>query len=603
MLRDLTRNAIKKYNDDPIGYEQFFLDNYKLELGVYIKLKVDEENQKLIIDDILEVENYNDEIANKELELEFKKLDKNSFINVGNKVIDQKGKPRKKIYSTNCLSFIIKRQNIIEINKTYFIERYFNELEQYNKFIQLLNIFKNNKELIKENKELYELNEYLKSDERKRLFERLREYYNNSYENLEKYILTNYLDKKYDEKYFKMFIVGFDKYYELESKLYLYSYGFLKNEFNKLNDKNKLIGISSFDSAENQKKVFSYSKTRNNSNVVGLVPYYNLKIYKDVYNYLNYKSKNKKNFMNADFNFDIDANYFKKEGFTYEFYTFGNSITDFEIVGLKELKKGFRYYNYLQLPKDNIETKDLNLWQMKDLFFDIYLFNGIDSKVVLKNIDEIKKLNISNYTKNTFFNNKDLFHSFFNRGDDSQIKKNIFKITLNFIKGLAISNIENNKSFRYKVGQGINMHISLLNYFDNEKGRIYVNNFEKITEKFNNLDWDYEIETLEEFCYVAGILGYYLSSQTKAEKQTFQLLDSIYNASNIEMIKYRITMLFKKYDHEISIHNKRFRILFNSLIKYKTDKKLSMEEKVYLYAGSVTNNILYMKKEGNDKNE
>lgn len=609
MLRDLTRNAIKKYLNDKEGYEKFFLDSYKLNSGVYIKLKI--ENEKLIITDKLEIKfkKEKDEDSNaiaNEVELEnfFKARDKKSFIQDAQKTIDV---PMKKIFSTNVFSLSLKLERLKEIDLDYFFKNYYDRLLVYQKFNDLLKPFKNDEIKLKKNQKLYELKKHFESDERKSFFSYLKNLYLNSFNELREYIFSEY-DEKYDKTYFKFYIEGFEKEYDLESDLYFYSNGFVKNKYNILNDDDILVGIHAHDLTVNDKKPFMLNQTKYNQNVPETIPYYYLKVYKDVYQYVIQKSRERdkdgKN-MDIDFNFDDDGKYKDVKDASYQIYT-AKGLADVEIISFKKPFKTFILNNYL-----NVQIKDGELYntrkhkdEFKKLFLKIYLHPNLDEYIPLKRLenDNLKHYNFSNLTKNVFLSNKDILHNFFYYGHIHVIKKQIEKIARGFIEGLLITNLKDEKYFRFNMVHGINMYVNLLKYFEDRKGDEMAMNINLINKKLNNLDENYRVESIEEFCYVSGMVGYYLASQTEAEKRTFQLLEGVYNASNIKTIKNRLSILFDKYKYKISLHYKEFKWLLGAILEYESDLRNIKDYKMYIYAGSLSDNILY-KKKGDDLNE
>ena len=597
LLKDLTRNAIKKFYEDRAGYETFFLDNSKLEPGIYFKVKI--ENDKLVIGDKLEVTSKKDAIINNQvLEKFFKKLNNQSFISDSHKTIDV---PFKKIYSTNVFSFCVRLGKLQEIDLEYFINNYFDKLYDQTKFIDMLKVFRNDNEKLKKNRKLFDLKQYIVSNERKKMFDFLKRVYQNSFDEIKTYIMANYPYEDYKTTYFKFYIEDYENETNMESDLYLYSNSYVKNTYNFLNDKDELVGIHTIDNTVNDKKPFMKNQTKFNKNISEAIPYYHLRIYKDVYNYIIYKSRGGKHFMNTDFNFDVDKNFSKGSDSSYQIYT-AKGIDDIELIGFKRKFIPFVFTNYLDIKNSSIHYTYKTLFELKNLFFKVYIYENIDKTIPLKRIEEIKSRNISSLTKNIFYSNKDMLHSYFYTGDDIVIKKQIGKISLGLIDGLIKSNVKSDY-FRSKINNGINMYINLLLYFNDKKGGEIVTQLKIIKDKLLKIDEEYKIDSLTEFCYVAGIVGYYLATQTEAKNKTYQLLENIYVATNINIIKTRLTILFDKYKHKINLNHMKFNILFNAILEYQTDEKITSNHKVYIYAGSLSNNILYQKNKGDEINE
>lgn len=607
MLRDFSKNAIKKYNNDLEGYEKFFTDNYQLKPGVYIKLKI--ENNKLVIDDELEITKEETTVKGDLVDF-FKYRDRKSFIEDSNKTIDKS----KKIYSTNIFSFSVKLQQLndeFNINRkkplldiNYFETKYIDLLFKQKDFFEMIKPFENDENKLKKNIKLYNLKRYFENEERKELFDYLKLLYLNSFYELKDSLNEKYLYDKYKETFFKFYLEGYEKEYDFESDLYIYSFGFIKNRYNFLNEKDLLVGIQAHDLTVNDKKPFMLHRTRFGKSIPETILYNHIPIYKDVYNYIIQKSRSKDNYMDIDFTFHDDSEFKNENNTSFQIYT-DKRLDDIEIVNFKKTFKPFILNNYLDVflkvgEKYNISKEK---YGFKELFFKIYMYEKLDANIPLKRITTIKSYNYSNLTKNTFFTNRDVLHNFFYLGHTHIIKNQIEKIARSFVEGLLITNLKEEKYFRYNMIDGINMYISLLKYFNLRKGDEIIMNLNIIKNKLHNMEKDFVIESLSEFCYFSGVVGYYLASQTEAQKRTYQLLEGIYNASTIDVIKNRLSVLFNKYNHKINLSNTKFRSLFSSILEYTEDIKNIKDYKMYIYAGSLSDNVLYKKKEEVDLNE
>lgn len=603
MLKDLTKNAYGLYKNNINQYNKFFLDNMVLPNGIYILLDISKNQKQFIIKETYEKKAKDiDEV----MEDKFKYYNKCSFMTDANKVIDTivKDLSGKRIYSTNIFSLIMKREKILEIDIKYITNRYIDLLYNQAKFKDMIKIFKTEEEF-KENSQLYELNEYIGSIERKKIFDEIKEFYTNNFIELQDFVRNNY-DDKYNNTYFKFFVLGYDEYIEKEYLLYLYSYGFLNNDYNYLNDDKQLVGVANIDTSYNSKKPFNISVTKYQKNIGSVIPYYLLPIYNDVYNYIMVKSRKKENFMNVDFKFDTDANYDVGETF-YQVMGY-NGIEDFDITSSKKDTIDFIFRNYLnKLPnnKDLIDYNDIKYrLQLRKMFFSVYFESAVKEYDVIKQITEIKSASISDYNKNIFYANKNVFHNYFYFGYDGELKLSIDKIT----SGLLLGLVKNNDGLdEYKIIKAINFRISLLDYFKVRKGKEMENKFNEIrtnltnyiNSNINGLEF-YQINDIEEFVYLAGQLARYFVDRSEAneKEKTFRMLEGVYGAKTIEVLKTRVKILFEKYNHAIRINNNRFGMLYKSLITYQNNKQSIKEYNDYLYAGTVGDNIFYLKKEG-----
>ena len=102
------------------------------------------------------------------------------------------------------------------------------------------------------------------------------------------------------------------------------------------------------------------------------------------------------------------------------------------------------------------------------------------------------------------------------------------------------------------------------------------------------------IENDDEYFYCIGQLAKYLLSLSKAKDKNHALLNPIINAKNDEMLKKRISQMYKKYDYNISTKYKRTENLIAMVLGYAMTGKVK-EEMIIL--GYACDSVLFDKKE------
>lgn len=622
MLYDLARNAIDLYKNDKEAYDKFFLDSYDLCEGIYFKFTIDNQNRKFIVKDIFENidENTSDNLVT-ENDKFYKFFDANSFSNtISNKAIDA---PGKKIYSTNVFSLAVKYINFIDMDLKYIQNNYLSRLCKHQKYKDFIGKNIQNSDFKNANKDLAELYYYIDSEERQKMFDIINDCYKNSYAELKEKLTKisknyEYTDKKgvkknkLNDKYIKFYINYDRNIIQKEMDLYLYSYIFLKNEYNTLNSGNEYVGLLNLDTDFNKNKNFLLSQTKKNK-IPFLIDIDNIKVLNDVYTFIRNKKMNK-----IDIDFDYKTSNYEKKLFSYYELYYNSGIQNFDIVMPGKRNINFSYKNIFKFEfKNNINKKSgksqknelyykyrtINtLPELKATFFYIFYNRPSFEDKLLKFI-EISGKDISKNAENIYSESKNILHEYFCNGIEEKFKKKIDNILSDLIIEIYKTEIDDSKMFniiKIKMKHALNFKHSFLIFFKIEEESKMQKSIDDIKNKLETLkEPSYKTDSVEEFCYLAGQVAYYLISLSETETKTFRMLEGVYNATNINTLKNRIRILYEQYFHYININNIKFKNALNNIFSFQNDSQDIKNYKDYVYAGTLSESIFY---ESNKRN-
>lgn len=495
-----------------------------------------------------------------------------------NKPIDSK----KIIHSNNYLSFFIKKDNLFNGKLTEeTIDNYYNVLEnpaaKYKKS--------------KKASELYSQIEEQYGKVNKEMLNNIRAWIKkNVYSILENNAAKDYLkiffcypDKEYAEKE-----------YEKEGTRY-----FIPNIYNN-NDSNiilnhEIYGLPNNNMGLNSKKPYLENKTRKIS-VPYLINREEVMLQKKFFDYLmNQASIGKVNIYmgekilsrNSDETIDDDFTgiYIRiKKGKEVE-------IHDFDIIPnyKSELFKAFEYKNVLEIDYDKLKGKyDITntLSGMQKLINEI-LF----SKFLVPNyFTEPKDISINDdVLKNNLLMSRTALFNWFYKGIDKNIWQILNKASLSLVKG-SIKN-----GYMTKAADQFNLRASLKEYYGGGKqmADIIFNMKEKLRKKISVKETDF-IESDTEYFFAVGQLVSFFISRSKGKKKPLSLANPFINAKKDEIIKEKLTALYKKYDYDIENYNYKFKNLFSMVMGYEIDGKIDDD---MIIAGYLHSNLIYEKVE------
>lgn len=584
MLNDCIDIFKKVYDENKENGIDIVLDNYTPSEGQYI---IFDENFELCTDIYIKL-NKDGSLEDETLEnLDFIKMaDYYSKIIAMNKPIDNK----KIIHSNNYLSFFVKGENIKNKKLTpKILDGYYDILSNPS---QKYKNKKSSRELFKK------VNEQL-GDVDIELLNKCKNCVN---------LYINNIDIKSDKQYVKIFFKQDSSLYKQESDRYTLINIYNDNEYN-TTISDMVYGMPSNNLGLNSKKIYLKNKSRKND-VPYLVRQDDIIIQKLFFDFL-YSVVSKKIYT---LYFDIARgilvrNYDGiKNLITWEEY---GAISGFEI----NLKKGMEVeiigFDIIDFKNDFQEPIHIkNCLEMRvDKLGYTFNDNGVCEVYTYKNLEQIinsvvfSKFLITNYfsedisvkdsnLKRNIIIHRNKLNDWLRRGNYLDILKVIDDMTK-----MAINNsLLNNNLFIAK--EQLNLRMSLLKHFGgNDMIDRLVDIKQSVRKKINENTTSF-FENDEEYYFSIGQAVAFMNTQSKSKKKNNAVINVIINAKSDELLKRRLTELYKKYNY--SIDSKRFGNLFSMIMSYSTEKSI-MED--IIISGFLSSNLIYEKLKENNSEE
>lgn len=578
--------------------DRFVIDAYSLKDGTYRLIEMrdhDEWRIKKTLD--IFYDKKTKELVGQDDEDYFfiKQLDYYSKLLEMNKPID----PKKVIHTNNYLSMAVKKESIVSQKLTQ-------------------DIMKNYYQILKN-----PISKYAKKAKAKQLYQstekQLGQVDSELLEKIEKYVMSHHifeginLDKK---NYIKIFFVfeSAEKtlaYYKKESERYLLPNLYNSNDYN-FNDHGVILGLPNNNMGMNSKKPFLESKTRK-IKVPYLLDQQSALLQSQFFDYLWGKvSQGQYNFYvdTDEGNEDIKAytdsqepdelmsGYYircRKEKNEVEIIH-ANNVSAYS----KRLEKPFILKNYIGILEKQIDKSNLNYNVfIDDLWPILYLIDNIffERKLKFNFYSRIEDIQINNpVLKRCLLESRDVLAAWFYEGKTHKLQSTINKFSLDLIKNTLRDNDI------YKAQNQLNLRWSLLTYF-NERGI-----GEKMVDVRNNLrkhinlsvdeEWDFEND--QEFAYAIGQVVYYFTSLNKSSNKSHAFINTYLNAKNVEIMKKKIEVAYKKYNYLIQFNNsKRISQLLTHIMTYQP-KVLDTE---YIMAGFTAPSLIFEKKKEDNQDE
>ena len=114
-----------------------------------------------------------------------------------------------------------------------------------------------------------------------------------------------------------------------------------------------------------------------------------------------------------------------------------------------------------------------------------------------------------------------------------------------------------------------------------------------LRKKINATEYD-SINSDEEYYYSVGQIIKFFISKNKSSKKVHSLFNPFLNIKSDNLLKEKVTQLFKKYNYTIDERSLRFNNLYNLVISYKPETEINQD---YMIAGYISSNLLYEKRE------
>ncbi|MDO5293886.1 MAG: type I-B CRISPR-associated protein Cas8b/Csh1 [bacterium] len=578
----MLNNCIKIFKRQP-DMEKFVLDTYVPADGDYIVMKYQDEKfiEKLHIKVKQDKKTRTLNLSPLE-KYKISQLDYYSKLVEMNKPID----PKKVIHSNNYLSFWIKKDNLTSGKLTKdIIDRYYEVLENpYTKYTK------------KHDQELYEsVEKELGPVNRERLAL------------VKTWVKENIFNLPYEiegKDYLKIFFEFEDIDIKAEGKRYFIPNLFNKNDFNtKVNG--EIYGLPNNNMQMNSKKPYLEYKNR-----VTKVPLL----------------QTSEHVLEQKLFFDYLQNcasgglyniYFIKEMEEQDDYQI-RPLTNKE---LPKIKSGYGYYLRVYKEKNEACIQEMdqltNYCSKLEKPINVRNITEVGTELlkspVYGQIKDLKELSgrindvmFSNFLTNNYFTepgnitgiepklkrnlvlSRTAFFNWFYKDDSSSVKAIWDKISLNIIK------CSMELGYIIKANHQFNMRLAVLAYFKGGKTNmadVMIQVRSNLRDKINAKEYQ-SIENDEEYYYAVGQLSSYLLSKNKSKKREHSLINGFLNAKTDNILKQKLTVLFKRYNYDIDANSKRFNNLYSMILSYQVGTPVKQD---YLIAGYISGNLIYEK--------
>lgn len=498
--------------------------------------------------------------------------DYNSKLIDMNKPIDGK----KIIQSNNYLSFIIKKESLTNGKLTEeIIDNYYKTLEdpteKYGKKAKALELY-NSVE-----------NEIGKPDKEK--ISRIKDWVKNN--------IFTVLEDNSGKDYLKVFFRYADEAFKKEGRRYLIPNIYNNNDFNvKVGE--EINGLPNDNMGLNAKKPYLENKTRK-AKVPYLINQDEVINQKRFFDYLmNQAAAGKTNIYIDDKitalkngeppEKEFEGIYLRiKKGKEVE-------IHDFEIISnySPNLRKEFEYRNVLDGDNKLLKQNYTN-YSTKEKMQEI-INEALFSKFLIGNyFTEASDISINDgcLKSNLLISRTALFNWIY-KGNENNIGLLLDKVSLSLIKGSIM------EGYGTRAIKQFNLRACLNKYFQEggeDMADIILGVKDKLRKKIETSE-DSFIESDKEYFFAVGQLVGFFLSRSKGKKKPLSLANPFINAKKDEMIKEKLTALFKKYNYDIQGYEVKFKRLYSMVMGYEVSGKINDE---MIIAGYLHSNLLYEK--------
>ncbi len=557
---------------------ELILDNYLPKDGTYLMVEMSESEWKQKEPVIIQYDKRNDKILG-QMNQYYKDV---CFLDYCSKLIDM-NKPmdaKKIIHSNNYLSFFVKKENLFNGKLTAeIIDGYYKILaDPYLKY-------KTGKV-----KELYAETESLCGKVDMELLERIHSWIRKN--------VFQILEETKEKDYLKIFFIFPDKektekIYQQEGNRYL-----LPNIYNnnKYNEKigNEIYGLPNNNLQLNDKKPYLPNHSRrkkvpfllNREDVLIQAKFYDYleghaakgryNIYFDMEEKQIYALKNGEHPPSG-----ISGYYLRlKKGKEVEIHS-----ADTVVYYNANMKPEFYYRQFIHTEKSDlygvINKKAVLESLIDEVFFSKSLINNYFTKIEELNITDRIILQQVVAVRERLF-------SWFHKDTDLDVKAMLHRcgwtLILNSVR----------KGYWNKSRDQINLIWSLEDYFNQEQGRTEdMREYEEqLFKHIESEDWDFTDN--KEFYFAVGQLIAYYNSKSKAYKKNLSAVNAFLDAKNIQTIKTKLMVMFRKYSYDILVSDRRAKSLITHVMGYTPTGTVDKE---MIVTGITANSLIYRKKE------
>lgn len=266
----------------------------------------------------------------------------------------------------------------------------------------------------------------------------------------------------------------------------------------------------------------------------------------------------------------------------------------------QKLEKNFDFKNFVnakhKLHKEYMDSYQRydNRLQVGRLINEVFFSNWLAGNYTT----DVGEINVTDGTiKQNILLSRDAIFAWVFKGNDVGFEKILNKVSLELIKNALLNDN------RERALWQLNLRLSFEEYFTKGGERSMG---EIITELQTNMktkvfaDTVIPLENDQEYYYAVGQLAAYLISLSKAKdkEKNHSLLNPFLNAKSDEIIKRRLSQIYKKYNYNIPNSYKRVKNLLAMVEGYVPDGKIDQEKIILGYA---SDSLIYAKEENENE--
>jgi len=575
MLENLLEGFKKAYDEHG---DEFICLSHRLDDGLYIKIGPDRHLESYVYtkDDF---ENAVDET--------YRWFQKRDFISKyleSNKAIPTK--PLKRIHSNNYLTWFVKRDTLMESEKTLTASEIIGMTESY---YESLVDSKLNQSTVLAN---------LEDDFSEETYEFCKGYMMRHYLDLEEEII-----KRKDDfsNYIKVFFDFDFSMYIRESNRYYYHKIFNSDAYNVTID-DTLYGLSNFNMSLNSKKPYLEHKTmrRNAPYMITLESAllgYKYSLYLKNHGYgIRYQPSERK--LTGELDKEL-RDLMESQNLIYLTQDNGLPVVvDYDIISSYDDKLDYKSENHLEVSYKEKSTSEIITKYYEPI-------KGYSKKSLESDVDQY--LFLKQLTRNYFSEGKDikpskfinkiqiehllqsraLLFDYFYKGMDENLRifvdKNAFPLVIEALKRSKTAGCD-----------AYNIYFSMKKFCKGEDQVKSIQRYKEELKKMMESETDILFTDVELYSFAAGQLAYYLLSRSGASKKNHDVVESFLNRKNAGQLNEELMYWFKRYAHDIGMSFGKFNRLYAGVLTF--DKSAVKQDDIFL-AGYLSNNMFYEKKE------
>lgn len=597
-------------------------DNYPLKEGIYLKLDVNkslEQNENEQKDRLLVVKK-KEEVTPSKIELKDWFLPRDFYSNAisANKFVDT---GTKKLHNTNFLTLFMKLDTFIaddpkkakEEKKdkflledewaTYIYKFYTEKLEAADRKMNKLSGYP-------------KLKQWIVDDKRKIKKKRYLDFLITNKTALIQWI-ADIKNQSNAKNYLKIFFNDSEENYEKESKIYLFPSIFLKDDFNIVID-DEVYGMPSYNIGLNDKKPYLKMRTKK-SDVPLLVSPEEAVLRRKLFSWLGNQAPFVSNQIQERDLFFANDNQKLNETIHFMFIpdTKGNVVNYYEkipfsrsdrlenpfyfknIIHAQEWEKSENSYS-LSLTQDSAPIRDPNV--LFDLTSRLFFKNYLHKTNMLFAEPQISSGVFPAEMLNLLLESRQALYDFFEKGTSLTLRPMIDSLSRQSIDIQLMKTIKGSNVIG--LGQAFNLRLAWLSYFNigsDEKVQRLSEFVTNLKTKFNRKEV-VDIDSPEEFYFLAGQVSSYLLALSEADDKNYGMYEGVFKAKKVELLKHQIYDLFSTYEHKISSGFYFFKNV-NAALSYYRDLPdlIGNDARDYLRAGIFAQNMFYTDKKDGDK--